>query len=98
MVGVLSVATLSRCTADRDPLVIVRAVADPDASAARREAVDIVFHAFNRYLGVAVGQHLGYGLTGAWTTLTGIVLTQTTAAPGWVGVPGIVIGSILMLC
>jgi Domain of unknown function (DUF4386) len=98
MVGVLSVATLSRCTADRDPLVIVRAVADPDASAARREAVDIVFQAFNRYLGVAVGEHLGYGLTGAWTTLTGIALTQTTAAPGWVGVPGIVIGPILMLC
>jgi hypothetical protein len=29
--------------------------ADPDASPARREAVDIVFQAFNRYLGVAVG-------------------------------------------
>ena len=30
--------------------------------------------------------------------LIGIALTQTTAAPGWVGVPGIVIGPILMLC
>ena len=65
---------------------------------ARREAVDVIFQSFNRYLGVAVGEHLGYGLTGVWTTLTGIALTQTTAAPGWLGVVAIVIGPILMLC
>jgi hypothetical protein len=77
---------------------LARAVAEPDASPARREAVDIVFQSFNRYLGVAVGEHLGYLLTGAWTTLIGIALTQTAAAPGWVGVPGILIGPVLMLC
>jgi hypothetical protein len=77
---------------------LARTAADPDASAARREAVDVVFQALNRYLGVAVGEHLGYGLTGAWTTLAGIALTQTAAAPAWVGVPGIVIGPVLMLC
>jgi hypothetical protein len=77
---------------------LARAAADPDASEARREAVDVVFQSLNRYLGVAVGEHLGYGLTGAWTTVTGIALTQTTAAPGWVGVLGIVIGPVLMLC
>src|SRR5215212_4281942 len=64
---------------------LARAAADPEASAARREAVDIVFQSFNRYLGVAVGEHLGYLLTGAWTTLSGVALTQTTAAPHWVG-------------
>jgi hypothetical protein len=57
-----------------------------------------VFQSFNRYLGVAVGEHLGYVLTGAWTTLTGVALTQTTAAPNWVGVFGIVIGPVLMVC
>ena len=77
---------------------LARVDADPDAPAARREAVDIVFQSFNRYLGVAVGEHLGYALTGAWTTLTGIALTQTAAAPSWVGVLGIVIGPVLMLC
>ena len=77
---------------------LARTAADPDASPARREAVDIVFQSFNRYLGVAVGEHLGYLFTGAWTTLTGIALTQTTAAPVWVGVLGIVIGPVLMLC
>ena len=77
---------------------LARTSADPEASEARREAVDIVFQSFNRYLGVAVGEHLGYALTGAWTTLAGVALTQTTAAPGWVGMLGIVIGPILMLC
>ncbi len=77
---------------------LARAAADADASAARREAVDVVFQSFNRYLGVAVGEHLGYGLTGAWTTLTGIALTQTSAAPDWIGVLGVVIGPVLMLC
>jgi hypothetical protein len=77
---------------------LARADAEPDASPARREAVDIVFQSFNRYLGVAVGEHLGYGLTGAWTTLAGVALTQTSAVPGWVGVIGIVIGPVLMVC
>jgi hypothetical protein len=77
---------------------LARTMAEPDASEARKEAVDVVFQAFNRYLGVAVGEHLGYALTGAWTTLAGIALTQTTAVPGWVGVPGIVIGPVLMIC
>jgi hypothetical protein len=67
-------------------------------SEARREAVDVVFQSFNRYLGVAVGEHLGYGLTGAWTTLAGIGLTESTAAPEWIGVLGVVIGPVLMLC
>jgi Domain of unknown function (DUF4386) len=85
----------------RWPLVVpylARTAADPNASDARREAVDVIFQTFNRYLGVAVGEHLGYALTGAWTTLAGIALTETAAAPSWVGVPGIVIGPVLMLC
>ena len=77
---------------------LARAAAEPGVSEARREAVDIVFQAFNRYLGVAVGEHLGYFLTGAWTTLTGVALTQTDVMPGWIGVLGIVIGPVLMLC
>jgi hypothetical protein len=62
------------------------------------EAVDLIFQAFNRYLGVAVGEHLGYLFTGAWTTLIGVALTQTAAAPAWIGAIGIVIGLLLMLC
>jgi len=49
-------------------------------------------------MGVAVGEHLGYLLTGAWTILVGIAFTQTTLAPGWLGIPAIVIGAVLVLC
>jgi uncharacterized protein DUF4386 len=65
---------------------------------APEETVDLVFQAFNRFLGVGVGEHLGYALTGAWTTLAGIALTQSTQAPDAVGVAGIVVGPVLALC
>ncbi|MBI3971839.1 MAG: DUF4386 domain-containing protein [Chloroflexi bacterium] len=77
---------------------LARVAAEPDASAARREAVDVVFQSVNRYLGVAVGEHLGYLLTGAWSVLVGAALWQSAAVPAWLGLPGIVIGPILMLC
>jgi Domain of unknown function (DUF4386) len=77
---------------------LARAAAEPGASEARREAIDVVFQAFNRYLGVGVGEHLGYSLTGAWSVLAGVALTETAAAPAWVGVPGILIGPVLVLC
>jgi hypothetical protein len=65
------------------------------AEAEDSEAVDLVFQAFNRYLGVAVGEHLGYLLTGAWTTLAGIALLDTSAP---LGLLGLLIGPALMLC
>jgi hypothetical protein len=77
---------------------LARVDAEPDASSSRREAVDIVFQAFNRYLGVAVGEHLGYLFTGAWSILVGVALTQTTEAPAWLGIPGLVVGMLLAVC
>ena len=77
---------------------LAREATDPDASPARREAVDIVFQSLHRYLGVAVGEHLGYGLTGAWSILAGAAMTQSSATPTWLGVIGILVGAMLMLC
>ena len=77
---------------------LARTAAEPDASEARREAVDVVFQSFNRYLGVGVGEHLGYLLTGAWSVLAGAALRQTVEVPSWLGVAGIVVGAVLMLC
>src|SRR4051794_26222433 len=42
-------------------LARVAGEAGPDSP--RGQAVDVVFQAFNRYLGVAVGEHLGYAFT-----------------------------------
>lgn len=77
---------------------LARLDADPDSSAATREAVDVVFQAFHRYLGVAVGEHLGYLFTGAWTVLVGAAITQSSLAPTWLGVAGVAIGVVLALC
>lgn len=77
---------------------LARTAADPKASQARMEAVDIVFQSFNRYLGVAVGEHLGYLFTGAWSILAGVAMTQSTAVPVWLGTVGIVVGGVLALC
>jgi hypothetical protein len=77
---------------------LARTAAEPDASEARREAIDVVFQSFNRYLGVGVGEHLGYLLTGGWSVLAGAALRQTAEVPSWLGVAGIVIGAVLMLC
>jgi uncharacterized protein DUF4386 len=99
-VGVLA-ATVQFLGLIRWPFLVpylARVAAEPDASPARREAVDVVFESFNRYLGVAVGEHLGYGLTGAWSVLAGAAITQSSAAPSWLGVIGIVVGGVLMLC
>ena len=73
-------------------------VSTDDASPERREAVDVVFQSFNRYLGVAVGEHLGYLFTGAWTALVGALVVQSSAAPSWLGVVGIVMGLLLAVC
>lgn len=77
---------------------LARADADPEASPERRDAIDVVFQSFNRYLGVAVGEHLGYLLTGGWSVLSGAALVQAANVPGWLGVSGIVVGAALMLC
>jgi hypothetical protein len=77
---------------------LARVAAEPDASPSRREAVDVVFQAFNRYLGVAVGEHLGYLLSGSWSILVGFALTQSAVAPAWLGILGVIIGALLALC
>jgi hypothetical protein len=77
---------------------LARASADPGSSPARKEAIDVVFQSFNRYLGVAVGEHLGYLLTGTWSVLVGVAIAQGQVLPGWLGVAGIVIGAVLALC
>ncbi|MHA6668209.1 DUF4386 domain-containing protein [Homoserinimonas sp. A447] len=76
---------------------LARESADAD-SPARKEAIDIVFQAFNRYLGVAVGEHLGFLFTGGWSALVGVGILQSSNVPGWLGIVGIVIGAALVLC
>ncbi|MEU4290830.1 DUF4386 domain-containing protein [Kribbella sp. NPDC026596] len=79
-------------------LVPYLARVDADAGPARREAIDVVFQSFNRYLGVAVGEHLGYLFTGGWSVVSGVALIQATNTPWWLGAAGIVVGGLLAVC
>ncbi|WP_219816498.1 DUF4386 domain-containing protein [Arthrobacter sp. Y81] len=77
---------------------LARVASEGNASEARKEAVDVVFQSFNRYLGVAVGEHLGYLFTGTWSVLVGAAIMQSDAVPAWLGLVGIVVGAVLAVC
>jgi hypothetical protein len=72
---------------------LARAYADPALTTEQREVHAAVFRALHRYLGVGVGEHLGYLLTGIWSVLIGVGVVQGAALPAWLGWPGIVIGA-----
>jgi hypothetical protein len=59
--------------------------AEPSATDAVRVASEAAFVAFHQFAGVAVGEHIGQLLTGAWLTMTGIVLGATGEVPRWMG-------------
>ena len=76
---------------------LARTFLDPSSSEATRDAVAVVFQAFHRTLGVAIGEHLGYLFTGLWTLLLGVAMTQGDVFPAWLGWPGIVLGLSLIV-
>jgi hypothetical protein len=76
---------------------LARTLSDRSSSEGERDAAAVVFQAFNRYLGVAIGEHLGYAFTGAWTILLGAAMLTADGLPGWLAIVGILIGAALML-
>lgn len=78
-------------------LCLARTHRDPTTSQGAREAVGVVFQSFHRFLGVGVGEHLGYLFTGAWTLLIGIGVRWSGTIPGWLGWAGIIVGGGLMI-
>jgi hypothetical protein len=76
---------------------LARANADPAATKATREATKVAFESFHRYLGMGIGECLGYLFTGAWTMLVGVAMLQSSTFEAWLAWPGIVIGVSLVL-
>jgi hypothetical protein len=72
---------------------LARAYADPTLGPEQREVHATVFRALHQYLGVGVGEHLGYLFTGIWSMLIGVGVIQGTALPTWLGWPGIILGA-----
>jgi hypothetical protein len=62
----------------------------PTATPATRDAVEVVFHAFHQYIGVAVGEHLGYLFTGTWTILVSVMMLTSVYFSPIMGIFGMV--------
>lgn len=61
----------------------------PEASEATRDAISVVFDAFNAYAG-GVGELLGVGLfAGMWTVLLSLALLRLDGAARWIGFAGL---------
>ena len=71
--------------------------ADGPNGAAVKESIEVVFATLHRLLGVAIGEHLGYLLTGAWTLLAAVSIVTTSALAPWLGWVGIPIGAALLI-
>jgi hypothetical protein len=76
---------------------LARAYTDPTLEPDQREVQAAVFRALHQYLGVGVGEHLGYLFTGLWSVLIGLGVVQGTALPSWLGWPGVVVGAGLVV-
>ena len=62
-----------------------------------RRTIEVVFATLHRLLGVGIGEHLGYLLTGLWTLLVAASILSTAVLPGWLGVVGLPIGVALLV-
>jgi Domain of unknown function (DUF4386) len=67
-----------------------------DAEATRR-SVEVVFAVLHRYLGVGIGEHLGYLATGFWTMLVAASIFAGGSLPAWLAIAGLVIGLALLV-
>ena len=76
---------------------LARTVGDPTATAATSDSVDVVFQSLNRYLGVAVGEHLGYMFTGLWTGLVGVAVVQSDMLHPAFGIIGLILAPLFLI-
>jgi hypothetical protein len=76
---------------------LARLAGDPATTPATSDAIEITFQTLNRYLGVAVGEHLGYLFTGLWTALAGIALIQSDLLHPLFGIVGLLLAPLFVL-
>ena len=70
---------------------LAQAYLAPGASEAQRAAAAMVFDAFHRYAGMAVGEHLGYLSTSVWTFLIALLMLRAPLFGRWLGLSGMVL-------
>jgi Domain of unknown function (DUF4386) len=76
---------------------LARTMGDAATTSTTKEAVDVTFQTLNRYLGVAVGEHLGYMFTGLWTALVGAAILQSEMLHSAFGVIGLILAPLFLV-
>jgi hypothetical protein len=78
---------------------LVNTYFDPNSSQATKDAVLVLQEGFNRYAGVAVGEHLGWLFTGTWLVLLGIFIARNRAnlLRPWMGYAVISWGAMILI-
>ena len=71
--------------------------ADGPDGQSQRHTIEVTFAILHRLLGVGIGEHLGYLLTGAWTLLVAASIVSTPALAPWLGWLGLPIGIALLV-
>jgi hypothetical protein len=71
--------------------------ADGAEASTTRQSIEIAFAVLHRYLGVGVGEHLGYLATGLWTILVAFSILQGAVVAGWLAIVGVGIGVALLV-
>ena len=62
----------------------------PGASQASRDAAIVTFESAHRFLGMAIGEHLGYFFTAVWTILVALALEGSGIVPDVLALAGLV--------
>jgi hypothetical protein len=73
------------------------AYGDPGTSEAGREAVTVAYEFANRYLGMTIGEHLGWVFQGSWVLLLSVALLRRLPLPRWLGIVGLVVAVLLLV-
>jgi hypothetical protein len=76
---------------------LARVMSDTATTTTEKDAVDVTFQTLNRYLGVAVGEHLGYMFTGAWTAFVGAAVLQSEVLHPAFGVIGLILAPLFLI-
>jgi hypothetical protein len=76
---------------------LARTDADPVLEGGQREANVAIFRAMHQFLGVGVGEHLGYLFTGIWSVLIGVAIIGGELLASWMGWAGTVVGAVLII-
>lgn len=69
---------------------LARAYVAPATTGASRDATAVTFESAHRFLGMGIGEHLGYLFTGVWSVLAALALSGSGLVPGLLALVGLV--------